>query len=158
MDWKNQFYDVPDSEILRTTVDIPHTINSQIKSYEPKTGVLQNTISILVTKLSNELKQSKLLVSDRYGYQVGLTGAVLILGNTKPDSITLADGTVYVQRSSVGLPPDGLQHTNASQTVGGNDNGRAVAMARKAKRASKLSSVTKPRRSDGAGSNSEKGK
>lgn len=155
MDWKNQFAEVPDTELLRTTVEIPYTINAKIKSFEPKTGVLQNTISILIAKLNNELEQSTLAISDRYGYQAALSGAVLILGRTKPSTITLADGTEYIQRSTVELPSNGLQHLNTGEAIGGNVNGRTKPVARTPKRTSKSSGVAKPRRSNGAGGDEE---
>lgn len=79
MDWSNQFKDVADTELLRTTVEIPHKINAQIKNYEPKTGVLQNTISILLTKLSYELRDSNLEPGDRYAYQRAIANCTIQL-------------------------------------------------------------------------------
>lgn len=127
MKWENQFASVVKTELLRTTVDIPHAINSQIKSYEPKTGVLQNTISILLQKLSDELKRSNLTVADRYAYQRAISECSLVLGgNSYPE-----------QRSTAPEPSTGGVDLVAGQSLGRNDHGGTTKVARKAKRAPK---------------------
>ena len=124
MKWENQFHAVEQTELLRTTIEIPHSLNALIKSYEPKTGVLQNTISILLTKLSDELRKSNILTADRYAYQRAITECRLELGG-----------------GAIAVPPTGHVDTCPTETASRNDTRGASKVARKAKGTSKLSDV-----------------
>jgi hypothetical protein len=121
MKFENQYADVPKDQILRTTVEIPLTVTAQIKAIEPKTGVLQTTISILLTKLTDELTRIKLQPGDRQAYQHALANCTLCL-----------DGG---SGSTAAVAPAGKKSARPGKTPSGNDRRGAVSVARTPARA-----------------------
>jgi NH3-dependent NAD+ synthetase len=116
MKFENQFALVPPADRLRTTVEIPLRVDARIKAIEPKTGVLQTTISILVTKLIDELNKSNIQPGERYDYQYALAECRLVL----PDKYYSDAKSHIEQRSSVVKPATGTKRDRTLKTVSGN--------------------------------------
>lgn len=96
------FLDVPRRNKTRTTIMVPNTIISRIKRVDPKTGVLQSTINVLLDKLANELDRNRLNEYDRESYAFGLVHSSLTLARRSP-AINSPSGSVTsltVQASS----------------------------------------------------------
>lgn len=97
---------------------MPLTLSSQIKSYESKDGVLQTTISILLTKLSDELKRSNIEPGDRAAYQFAISDCTLVLG-----------GTDKGKRSTLIKPATRTKPARTVKAASGDDDGRAYSVA-----------------------------
>lgn len=124
MEYKNQFADVPPSERCRTTIELPRKTESTIKKYESKTGVLQTTVSILVTKLTDELTKSNLSDGERDRYQHAVASATLTFPDeyyNKPN-----DG----KRVAVAKPAARSKRNSTKQAPCGNDGQRTAGLAR----------------------------
>lgn len=119
MIWQNQFASVPQDQRARTTIEMPRKTEAQLKQYEPKTGVLQTTISILIQKLSDELTKSNLTAGDRAAFQHAVANA----------TFRLPDNCYPAERSAVVKPTTRPKRNRAAQAVGGDDGLGATTMA-----------------------------
>jgi hypothetical protein len=127
MKFENQFIAVPAADRLRTTVEMPFAIDAKIKALEPKTGVLQTTISILVTKLINELAASTIKPGERYEYQDAIANLTLRLPEryypvavSSPERVTAAK------------PATGKKRNRTAKAASGNDGCGASGVAQPA--------------------------
>jgi len=113
MEFKNPYLDLPSEQIQRTTLEIPFTEVSKLKAYEPRTGVLQTTLSIILKKVINELERAKLEPGDRYGYHAAITNARIVLCDStgKPLIDDSASG------GTVAKPAARSKRTQPKQTV-----------------------------------------
>ena len=119
-DKKTSIVITPNDPICRTTIEVPRSRHAYIMGTYGKSGALQTTINILIEKLYNELTRNGIgptFDTDRYAIAVG--GC----------SITLGGYSHNLQRSSIGLSPDGEQHTLACQTADRNDGRGTATMA-----------------------------
>jgi hypothetical protein len=108
--WENPFLTVEPR--YRTTIELPEKVSGRIKGIDPKEGVIQITVSILIAKLINELDRLKLTSYSPDEYRYAVANA----------SLTLADG---VQRSAVAVTPPGLQHSCSTEAAN-RDVGRGM--------------------------------
>ena len=127
MQYKNQFADVSASDRARTTIELPRKLEAQLKNLEPKTGVIQCTISTLLAKLSDELTKSNLTAGDRFGYQDAVAGCHLIFDAKYYNAESVPDG---IQRSTATQPPTRKKRNRTGKAVSGNDGCGAASVAR----------------------------
>lgn len=100
-------------QLLRTSVNIPLPVINEIKRLEGKTGVIQNTVDVLLSKFYEQLKSANFLTSDRQSYHRAVNECgVIIGGQPKP-----ADKTNNRKRSPAAKPATGKVVTIAQQTV-----------------------------------------
>jgi len=119
-DKKKSIVVAPNDPICRTTIEVPRSRHAYIMGTYGKSGALQTTINILIEKLYNELTRNGIgptFDTDRYAIAVG--GCSITLGEFGPN----------LQRSSIGLSPDGEQHPLACQTPNRNDGRGTATMA-----------------------------
>ena len=74
MEYKNLFANIPKEDICRSTLQVPFKLKAEFESYDPRQGTIQTTISILLTKLIDELKRTGIEKGDRYAYQAAVAG------------------------------------------------------------------------------------
>ena len=104
MDYKNPYLGLPKDAKLRTTFECSWEDVQILRSYEPKEGVIQTTLSILLKTLINELKRN-LEPGDRYAYQYAVANATINLG----------------KRVAAPEPAARKKPTRTGKAVGGND-------------------------------------
>ena len=74
------FQNLTKDQFTRTTVNIPNHIICEIKRLESKTGVIQNTVDVLLNKFYEQLTNAKLDTSDRQSYHLAINGCSVVLG------------------------------------------------------------------------------
>jgi hypothetical protein len=74
------FQHLTKDQFTRTTVNIPNHIICEIKRLESKTGVIQNTVDVLLNKFYEQLTNTKLETSDRQSYHLAINGCSVVLG------------------------------------------------------------------------------
>jgi hypothetical protein len=98
MEFKNPYLATPPKERSRTTLEIPFSVVSGVKKYEPKDGAIQTTVSILLDKFLNEYGKRNHEIGDRAAYHNAVCGATIVLpGQEQQSSVTGTDtsrGTV----------------------------------------------------------------
>jgi hypothetical protein len=133
--WQNPFLTVEPR--YRTTFELPEVVNSRLKGIDPKEGVVQITVSLLIQKLINELDRIKLTGYSPDEYHFAVANATL----------TLAEPGGTAEK-----PTAGLQHPIAVQATERNDGRGVSSVAPETERPSKLSnaaSTPKKRREGG---------
>ena len=116
MTFTNPYLSVPDTDCTRTTILIPFAVSARMKRYEPKTGVRQTTISILLEKLLHELESnSNIQPGDRYGYQAAVADCSIVLNSGK--------------RSPAPVASNGDKPVKPAKTPRGNDGRRTKPLA-----------------------------
>lgn len=119
MTYENQYASLDPSARIRTTFEPSKVDYACIRSYDPKVGILQTTLSILLTKLCNELRQSNIDPGDWSAYQHAITECHINLGGQP-------------ERSTVAVPPAGTVDSGPVKTDKRNDRRRAKRLAPKA--------------------------
>ncbi len=119
MKYENQYYPLSTEQRIRTTFEPSLADYACLRSFDPKTGVLQTTLSILLTKLCHELRNSKIEPGDWAAYQHALCECRIVL----PDN---------VQRSSAPVPTPRSVSSGPEQTAPRDVRRRAKRMAPKA--------------------------
>ena len=80
MDFKNPYAVIePPEDKLRTTFVCTWSDKQKLLKYEPKDGVVQITLAILLKKLINELEQH-VQPGDIFAYHAAVCGATISLG------------------------------------------------------------------------------
>ena len=136
MKWENQFLQVPDQHRLRTTIDLPNALSARLKSIDPKEGVIQITVSLLLTKLIHELDRLKLhgYAADEYRFAVANA------------QLTLAEPGRAVEE-----PSTGPVNTSAGEAVDRNDGRGNSSVASKTAGPQELPNPPKPPRAAKSG-------
>lgn len=129
MKYENQFADVPSTDRARTTIEMPRKLEAQIKQYEPKTGVLQTTVSLLLTKLSHELTKSNIEPGDRAAYQHALASCILVLPSNYYPAI-VGDPSADGERVAITITPTRPKRNRTRKAASGDDGQRASSVAR----------------------------
>lgn len=80
MQFTNQYLNLEKHEISRTTIEIDKKRVALLRGFQPRSGVLQTTLSILLEKLCHELEQSKLTTGDWSEYESAIANATITLG------------------------------------------------------------------------------
>ena len=81
--YQNQYAALDAKQRTRTTFEPSLTDYACIRGFDPKTGVLQTTLSILLTKLCNELRKSSLQPGDWAEYQLAVADCNIVLGGQR---------------------------------------------------------------------------
>lgn len=82
--FKNPYLNLPRDEISRTTIEIPKKRVALLRSFQPYSGVLQTTLSILLEKLCHELEQSNLQLGESSEYEHAISECRVIIGGRTP--------------------------------------------------------------------------
>ncbi|MDE2097268.1 MAG: hypothetical protein KGL39_08505 [Patescibacteria group bacterium] len=125
MEFKNVYLGIPRDETIRTTFFASKRDIALLRSFDPKEGVFQTTLSILLTKLCNELRlQQRIEQGDYSGFHRAVCDAVIHLG-----------GSPLIGTSTGTLNP------GSGQTTVPNVRRRAKRVAREAKGPSESNDV-----------------
>ena len=92
MSFTNQYLGLTKEQKLRTTFEIGLTDVARLRSFDPKEGNLQTTLSILVKKLLHELNASTIQPGDFSTYQHAVDTCRIILGDV-PETFTIGQHT-----------------------------------------------------------------
>lgn len=98
----------------RTSIVYPSHIMSALVSARYRTGTMQTTVNILLTKLADELKRNGNTDYDPDAYEHAVANCTIILG------------------SAVAITAAGPVNASTAKTAGGNDGSRTLGMGRKA--------------------------
>jgi hypothetical protein len=96
MEFKNVYLGLPKEHKLRTTFEAALTDVAFLRSFDPKEGNLQTTLSLLLTKLKHELAKSNIQPGDFSTYQHAVANCSLVLGHVQ-DGTLVINGVSYVR-------------------------------------------------------------
>ena len=125
------------SQKLRTTIEIDLKDIAVLRSFDPKSGTLQTTASILFKKLINELKQSSITPGDFSNYQHAIAGCHIVLAYGASEYVSIGgvkffrDG--YVERSTSAVAATGSVDSVAGETPNRDVTRGVKKLARKVK-------------------------
>lgn len=121
MEYKNHFAGLEPSARVRTTVELPTKTKSAINTYDSKPGVLQNTFSILFTKLTDELAKSNIPAGEHDKYRHAVGSLELRLSAEYYPAAAKPAKSNGAKRSTVAKLITGTVGDSAIKTIGRND-------------------------------------
>jgi hypothetical protein len=110
MKYENQYLHCKPEDRIRTTFEPSLADVACLRSFDCKAGVLQTTLSILLSKLCHELRNYTISPGDWSAYQHAIVNCRIEL-DCDP------------KRSPVAVPATRVKHTRARKTPKGHDNG-----------------------------------
>lgn len=117
MEYKNLFSNLPDSDRVRTTVELPTKIKSAINAYDSKPGVLQTTFSLLFTKLTDELAKSNIPAGEHDKFRHAVASCTISLPAEYNPTATKPSTANRAKRSTAGKSATGQVSDSSTQTA-----------------------------------------
>ena len=147
MKFTNPYVTLPRDEVIRTTIVASINDIKLLRGLDPKEGVFQTTLSILLTKLCHELRTAitnkSLDTEDYTAFHNAICDSIITLGGKHPAHVVIPGGPVFVRvpddvlRGPATLPPAGEVNPSPVQAISGDVRRGAIRVARKSKKSPK---------------------
>lgn len=121
--FENPYADVPKTHRTRTTIDLATADKSFMDSLHGRSGTMQTTINILVSKAINELKRIGFGSYDPDRYEYAIAHCAIVLG-VRPDEH--AAGRYGPVPGAVPVPRGPAHDLKPHDAALGHDDGRAA--------------------------------
>jgi len=128
MKYENHWLALPNEQQLKTSFVIERKIAAQLAGIHGKTGTLQTTVAILLTKLTHELESAGITNYDPTAYEHAIAGCCISLGG--------------VQRSTASSGDARADNAQSGKATNRNVRRRTASLARQSSGAQESSNAT----------------